>query len=125
MNPIQQNDEPEFDIYRAVAAELETLPDLGADVADGGFSVRAANHPISHSLSSIYSALGKPILPSAVRLYERFQVQIVPHRISIIRKSGLAEPTSVGIEVEYLSDDATCCVIGLLPSFEYAELGSL
>jgi hypothetical protein len=124
-NMPQSDEQFQVEIGRAVTAELESLPDLGTDINEGGFLARAGNRPIAHRLSDIFAALGTPIDSSAVRLYERFQVLVVPHRVSIMRTSGMAEPTSVGIEIEYLADGATCCVIGLLPSFEYVEHGSV
>ena len=49
------------------------------------------------------------------------------------KDGGIAEPVSVGIEVEYRNDDAnvdlnrrmTCCVVNMLPGPEFIRLGFL
>ena len=114
----------EIPICKVVAPELESLPDLGSITEEEGFSVKIATAPICHSLGDIFAALEKPI-PADLRLYDRFKLWFVPHRLGVLRRKGLAEPVSVGIEVEYLTADGTCSVVSLLPSPEFIRYGSI
>jgi len=108
----------------SLAEQLETVPDLGSEIDDGGFYARAADRPIAYSVSALFERLGNPV-PDSTKLYERFELWLVPHRVSIIRRSGYAEATSVGIEVSYKNDGRTCSIVSLFPSFEYIEHGSV
>jgi hypothetical protein len=96
--------------------------DLGEEHNFSGFSGRISDQPVGTSLATL---LGPEALKPNGRFYERFSVWLVPHRISIVRRKGLSEPVSVGIEVEYLNGDRTCSIIGLFPSYEFKTVGEL
>lgn len=112
----------EVAINLPLAEQLETVPDLGAEIEDGGFYARSADSPIAYSVRALFKKLGKEV-PDGVALYNRFELWLVPHRVSIIRRSGLAEPTAVGIEVSYENDGRTCSIVSLFPSFQFIEHG--
>jgi hypothetical protein len=118
-------EELQVSLSKILTPELEKLPDLGSgEEGKDDFAVQMAKAPICHSLSDIFAAFGKP-LPPDLRLYDRFKLWLVPHRLGVLRRKGMAEPVSVGIEVEYKSADETCSVVSLLPSPEFVRYGSL
>lgn len=118
------DEEIEIPIGIALNEQLESIPDLGSDVEDGGFFARAGSRPIGRSVRCILRDLKMPE-PADSGLYKRFELWCVPHRVAVIRRSGLAEPISVGIEIEYQNDSQTCSIVSLFPSFEYVEHGRL
>src|SRR5688572_1155169 len=106
----------EVPIDRIVTAELESEVWLGGDKLDeGGFFARPADQPIGFRLRQILDKLGRPATPE-LALYEMFEVWLVPHRVAIIRRSGKAEATSIGMQIEYLHSDTTCSVISMIPA---------
>lgn len=64
-------------------------------------------------------------LPPNLQLYDRFRLWLVPQRIGLLRRSGLKEPVSVGLEVQYLSDGATCSIVSLIPAPEFVKHGEI
>src|SRR5262249_8285298 len=64
-------------------------------------------------------------IPSHLELYKAYELWVVPHRVSIIRRRGVAEVTAVGIEVKYDTDGTTCCVQSLFPSYRFVERGGV
>lgn len=109
---------------RVLTPELEGLPNLGSNEETEGCVARAGTAPICHDLRDVFDASGQEF-PQHLRLYDRFRLWLVPSRLAIIRKSGLSEPVSVGLEVEYDSDGQTCSVVALLPSPEFVVHGSV
>jgi hypothetical protein len=77
---------------------------------------------LGYSVRSLFAQLGKPISDSDP-LYKRFEVWLIPHRVSIIRRAGLSEPTAVGIQVRYENGEKTCSIVSLFPSFQYLKHG--
>ena len=117
-------EEIEISLARALSPELEGARDLGSVSEESDFAIRIATSPICHQLTSIFEALERPV-PKDLRLYDRFSLWLVPHRLGVLRRQGLAEPVSVDIEVEYQADGETCSVVGLLPSPEFVRYGSI
>lgn len=120
----------EIPIRKPVSAELEQLRDLGSpdevqatqELDLGGFYARLGDQPIAHNLRSISQRAGVQVDST---IYQRFEVWLVPHRVSVIRRSGAAEPVTLGIEIEYETKNATCAVASLLPAPEYVVRGEI
>ncbi len=110
------------DLDRSLSEELESDVNLGSEAVKESFSVSIANQPIAMRLRDVYKACGKD-LPPELALYKMFELWLIPHRFSLIRNSGLAEPTAVGIEVEYVHENTTCSVVSLLPGPKWKEHG--
>jgi hypothetical protein len=112
----------EIPIDRVLTEELEADVILGGPTIDeGGFHAQAADQPIGLRIRSIFERLCAAVPPQMESLNKMFELWVVPHRVSIIRRSGHAEPSSVGIEVEYQNEGRTCSIISLLPSAEFLE----
>jgi hypothetical protein len=114
----------EVPINITLTEQLEFSPDLGTEVEEAGFFAQAARQPIAFSVRSLFRRLGRP-QAEAIKLYRRFELWLIPHRVSITRRQGLAEPTSIGIEVNYQDEGMTCSIISLFPSFQFVEHGSI
>jgi hypothetical protein len=117
---------PDLPINEALTPELENL-DFGKEEIDaGGFYARAADRPLGIRLRALQDRLGAPVPERlASWLEDNFSVWLVPHRVSVIRRAGLAEPVSVGVEVEYLNGDRTCSVVSLVPAFDFVIHGGM
>jgi hypothetical protein len=123
----------EIPLNHEVAQEVAEAGELGGESEDGGFYASVPDQPIAVSLRRVFrecgegqfeeltSSSGSPFF----HLYRRFELWLVPHGVSIIRRRGIAEITCVGIEVEYRNEDRTCSVRALLPSFQYITRGSI
>lgn len=99
--------------------------DFGEPAIDTGkFSVTIADRPVGLNVAALSERLEKPI-PPEVDLYQRFAVWLIPNRVSIIRRSSLAEVTSVGIECEYLNGSKTCSIVSLLPAPQFIVWGKV
>ncbi|MEM7305042.1 MAG: hypothetical protein AAF682_00155 [Planctomycetota bacterium] len=101
------------------------------DVDEGGFFASVPDQPIGVPIRSILEAChedsGPPLSVVSetefAHLYERFELWLIPHGVSIIRRAGFAEVTSVGVEVEYQNSGQTCSVRSLIPSCEHIVHG--
>ncbi len=102
--------------------QLLSAQDYGTAIEGGGFVASLADSPIGLSLNSVFTASGHGI-PPAVDLYDRFAVWLVPIRVGIARRRGMAEVSSLGIECEFLNQGRTCCVIALLPGPQFVTWG--
>lgn len=106
-----------------VLEEAVLKKDFGEPAIDTGkFVVTIADKPIGLSVAALSERLGRPV-PPEVDLYQRFAVWLVPNRVSVIRRSGIAEVTSVGIECEYLNGNKTCSIVSLLPAPQFIVWG--
>jgi hypothetical protein len=114
----------QVEIDNLLSEELEIAQDLGSDVAENGFYATPGDQPIGFRLRDLYAAAKLPI-PDELALYKSYDLWVVPHRVSIIRRKGNAEVTAVGVEVEYDTEDKTCCVASLLPTHKFVDRGSL
>jgi hypothetical protein len=114
----------EIPLSISVAPELEKLTDLGGTPEQAGFVARVGESPICHQIPDIFAGLAVSI-PADLKLYDRFRLWLVPHRVALLRRRGLAEPVSVGIEVEYISDGGTCSVVSLIPAPQFLHHGEL
>ena len=110
-------------IDQALAELLEGEVVLGGELEDQKFSARPGDQPIAFKLRDVFKKLKVPV-PNELALYDMFEVWLVPHRVSIIRKPGnKAEVTSVGMEIEYAHNKTTCSVISLIPSPKFITHG--
>jgi hypothetical protein len=104
--------------------ELESEGAMGPDVDTKAFTASIANQPLGFRLGDLFRKLGKPD-PDIVKLYSRFDIFMIPHTLAIMRRSGMAEPTELGLEVEYDAGGRTCSVVSLFPVFQYQVQGSV
>lgn len=113
-------------INKALTAQLDNL-DFGEEEIDArGIYARPADRPIGVRLRTLQDRLGATVPQQlASWLDDNFEVWLVPHRVSVIRRTGSAEPVSIGIEVEYLNGERTCSVLSLLPSFDFVVHGGV
>ena len=95
----------------------------GSAIDTGRFSVSIADRPIAVTLPALAFKLGKPI-PADLELYRQFSTWVVPNRVGVIRRSGMAEAMSVGIECEYMNGERTCTIVSLLPSPQFVLHGT-
>jgi hypothetical protein len=105
----------EIALNRVLSEELESDADLGTEQDSVDFAAQIGDQPIGLRLRSVFEQLEKPV-PPALALYRMFEVWLIPHRFSLIRRKGLAEPTSIGLEIQYEHDDTTCSVVSLIPT---------
>jgi len=96
--------------------------DLGTEHNFSGFAAHIADKPVGVSFGDLFGADNEK---AKLQFYNRFAIWIVPHRLSIIRRKGLSEPVSVGLEVEYLNGQRTVSILGLFPSFEFRTVGGI
>jgi hypothetical protein len=96
--------------------------DLGEEHRFSGFAAHIADRPLGVSFAALFGNEGQT---NKTKLYERFSVWVVPHRLSLIRRKGLSEPVSVGLEIEYQNGQKKCSVLGLFPSFEFTNVGGI
>jgi hypothetical protein len=87
-----------------------------------GLRARVHEAPVAYSLKALFDSLGKQVKSE---LYSSFDVWIVPHRISVIRHSGLAEVTAVGCQIRYEASRKTLSIVSLLPASQFISLGRL
>ncbi len=111
-------------INKPVAEELESDVDLGTEGGADDFAAFISDQPIALRLGDVFKRLGQAE-PKEYALYKMFEVWLVPHRFSLTRRKGNAEPVSVGIEVEYEHSGTTCSVVSLLPRPKWREHGKL
>jgi hypothetical protein len=117
----------EIPIDREVAPEVSDTGLFGGDILEGGFYASLPDQPAGIPLRHIFQASGEADFAGLVArapaplsdVYRQFELWLIPHRVSIKRRQGLAEVTSVGIEIDHLHEGSTCNVRGLLPSFQY------
>jgi hypothetical protein len=96
--------------------------DLGTEHKFSGFAAHIGDKPIGLAFADLFRSEDQK---TNVPFYNRFAVWIVPHRLSIIRRKGLSEPVSVGLEIEYQNGQKTCSILGLFPSFEFRTVGGI
>ncbi len=113
----------EVELNHNLTPELESARDLGSVIDEAGFYVAAATNPICLDVRKLFETQGP--LDKSIKLYDSFKLWLVPNRISVMRRKGFAEPTSVGLEVEYITDGHTCSIVGLLPSPQFIQHGSV
>lgn len=114
----------DIEIDQLLTEELELRQNLGTDIEEDGFYANLGDQPIAFLLSDLYTAANQPI-PAEYDKYRAYELWLVPHRVSIIRRRGRAEVTSVGIEVKYETGGKTCCVEALIPHHQFIDRGSL
>jgi hypothetical protein len=120
-------------INNDLTEELGLAGELGGDtVEEGGFFAESQDQPIGIPLTRVFSELD-PNLVSEIgnegskvyQLYRRFRLWLIPHGVSIVRRTGNAEPVSVNVEVRYKNEDRTCSVRNLIPSPRYIHHGQV
>jgi len=123
----------EIPIAKVLYEEVCSEGAMGGEgvVEDRGFFACVNEHPIGVPLDRIFdefkvnigSAPDDVISANAVEMYKRFRLWLIPHFVSLIRKKGKAEPTAVGIEVEYLHEGNTVSTVALIPCAQFIEHG--
>jgi hypothetical protein len=101
----------------SVHQELEeplSAQHYGGAAAVSGLIGRIADRPVGFRVRDVFKGLGKDV-PPEVDLYKRFELWLVPNRVSVMRERGAAEVVSVGLECEFAAHDRTLCVVELLP----------
>lgn len=117
----------EIPIYREVAPEVGDCGLFGGETREGGFYARLPDQTVGVSLRRIFRENCEGAFAGLVAqapaplpdVYQQFELWLIPHCVSIVRRQGLAELTSVGLEIDHLHEGTTCNVRGLLPSFQY------
>jgi hypothetical protein len=112
----------EIPLSHSVSEELETDADLGTEAEDIEFFAYVGDQPLGLKLRDVFTKLNKDV-PVECALYKRFDVWLIPHRFSLVRKRGLAEPVAVGLEIEYEAKKQTCSVISLIPGPRFQHHG--
>lgn len=123
----------EVPICRIVSQEIASDGPMGENgqVEEQGFCAGINDQPIGIPLDRVFKefkvdiaeVLGAPDAPNAIQIFRRFRLWLIPHFVGLIRKTGQAEPTAVGIDVEYLHQDETCSTISLIPAPQFVEHG--
>lgn len=118
------------DIAVELSPELDDMHFGPGEVDEGGFYAEANDQPLAVRFRAVQTALGAEAPPKLTQwLEDSYDLWLIPHRLSVIRRAGAAEVVSVGVEVEYLQPDPalrrTCSVVSLLPSFEYIVHGEV
>jgi hypothetical protein len=109
----------------ALTPELERKlhdSDFGTALEGHGWRASIADRPLALRVDKMFQRLGGAV-PATVDLYEGYDVWVIPNRFSIMRRGTFAEPTSIGIECNYLTDGATCSVVGLVPAPQFITIG--
>jgi hypothetical protein len=119
----------EIGIDRELSAEVVAEasgnpPDLGSEKSKSGIFASVNEQPVAIPLVDLCKSAGADCT-SFDPLFRRFELYMVPHSISLIRRSGFAEITTVGLEVEYLTDGQTCSILALYPSSRWTTWGEI
>lgn len=115
----------ELELNKSRFPEIDAPGEYGATLEQEGFASRVHEQSIGVPLTRILEQVKAQALPQSAStvskelegLYSRFMLWLVPHSFSLIRRSGRAEPTSVGMQIEYLNDSRTCSIVALMPSY--------
>jgi hypothetical protein len=117
----------ELPINRELTPELGTMGQLGDDAEQYGFVALAGGSPIALQVRPLVAGarylLADHPDSELTELYKRFNLWLIPHSVSIIRRRGQYEPVYVGIEVQYETAGGTCSVRSLIPSAEFITHG--
>src|SRR5258708_212157 len=92
-------------------------------IEEDGFFAETPDQPFGFSLRRIFSEFDPNLVAEIENeksklhyLYRRFDLWLVPHGVSIVRRTGRSEPISVGVEVKYkVETGRTCSVRALIP----------
>lgn len=116
----------EVPLHRSQNYELEDLSaDYGSEVPGTQFVASVADQLVAVPLVRLFREHGLEV-PADYRVYgDRFDLWIVPHRAAVIRKGGLREVTSLGLEVRYDNGKKTCSIAEVLPKAEFVDRASL
>lgn len=118
----------ELPLSSALSPELESDVVFGPEttgpgaIVDSGFCAVVGDRPLGFRLRNVFE---KASADTRSVLFDSYEVWLIPHRVGIVRRSGMAEPVAIGIEVEYCNNGATCCVVGLLPVAEHVVHGAI
>lgn len=113
------------EVFAEVAAELNiSPPDLGSESQRRGLSAEVNNRPIAIRYKDLCESTGI-VSAEFSALARRFEVYLVPHAVSVIRRSGFSEITTFGMEIEYLADEHTCSILGLFPNSKWTTWGEI
>jgi hypothetical protein len=109
----------DIDIDVPFSAELEDA-DLGSE---SHFRARIAEQPLAIPVLDLFRARNVSI-PPEYKLFDGFELYLVPHRVSILKDSILHEVTEVGLRVTYDVGEMTCAIVSLIPEFQFVELAT-
>src|SRR5262245_12567058 len=92
-----------FSVHRELEEPLSEQA-FGGPVEAKGLIGRIADRPVAFRLRDVLASLQMEV-PKQIDLYRRFELWLVPSRVSVVRERGMAEVTSLGLETEFASDD--------------------
>jgi hypothetical protein len=125
---IMPPDYTEVAINKIVAQQVVADGAYGGETsADGhGLFARISNSIIPVSLRTLMTDADPALVldQATSKMYQRFNLWLIPHVMGVIRRSGNFEPTALGLDVEYKNDGATCSIVSLIPSAAYVKKGS-
>src|SRR5687768_6760925 len=98
----------EVPIDQVPLQELELLHHGPTAEKPDAFYATHGDQPLALRLRRVCEKLGRPIAPD-FELYEMFEIWLVPHRVSIVRRAGSSEVTRVEMGIEYIHDAGTTC----------------
>jgi len=84
----------------------------GAAVAASGVEVRLGNRPVARNLGRLYE-LGHKQMPNGLAVFDAYELWLITHAVSAIRKGGSATVRALGYEAVF--DEREVCTIDLLP----------
>ncbi len=96
-------------------SKSQHLAEEDHDVVEHGFVAKINENPLAISIKSVFEKHGQKINSD---FYDRFKAWLIPHRFSIVRRSGLAQIISLGCEIEYFSE-GTCSIVSLFPEAQF------
>lgn len=110
----------ELNFEDVTPAELEGEQHYGPseDDLERGVIARVNESPICIPIADIFTKLGHVVDNAFNR---QFRAWLVPHMISIHRRTGFAQVTAVGCEIEY-ETTGSCSVISLIPQPQFIDL---
>lgn len=116
-------DVPLMPVHREIETPLDRQV-YGAALKVSGLLGRVGNRPVGFRLRDVFSTLGLET-PKSLDLYRRFDLWLIPNRVSVMRGRGMAEVTALGFECEFDAEGRTLCVVELLPTPAFVRYGGL
>lgn len=92
------------------------------DIHNLGIRARYNDQPIPLLLKKVFEDFGFPLPGDEVqrvdinKIYEEYNLWLIPHSVGIIRDRGHRDVTAVGIDVEFVKGRTTCSTVSLIPT---------